>query len=404
MELAPVHNRLIHAMKVAQVGRSLARRIDSLGENDQLKERAGGIDPVVVEAAALAHDLGHPPFGHTAETVLNELVTGEDGGFEGNAQSFRIVTRLAVRYFGHEDASLRGLDLTRATLAAIMKYPRLRGRRSASNNEKWGIYPSEEEDYRWARLGKGRVLDHPSLEAAIMDWSDDITFAVHDIEDFFRAGLIPLHLLGPKTRETVRFLEWVEKTDKTPEKGRTLRAMAEHVLTNSAITDIRPLDAYEGTLDDRAVLRNFTSFLIGRFIEGSARLRAGSAGQIELLREPDVMDEVRTLKLMARFYVIESPSVIAQRYGQMTVIRDLFRCFEEASKRDKDGKNSRHWNIIPAYYRDEITALHTSDAPPEAIHRSIADLICSFGEHQAVAMHQRLTGRSLGSALDVHPA
>lgn len=126
-ELDIFHTRQQHTYKVAQVGRRLAENV--LAKQKDVAE-AVGVHPEVVEAACLAHDLGHPPFGHAAETVLDGLVQkpdtdgkvkGDTDGFEGNAQSFRILTKLAVRY----DEQL-GLDLTRATLAATLKYPWLR--------------------------------------------------------------------------------------------------------------------------------------------------------------------------------------------------------------------------------------------------------------------------------------
>jgi dGTPase len=130
------HNRLTHSLQVAQVGRRIAENL-----NKRQPETRDYIDPDVVEAACLAHDLGHPPFGHIAEQILNQR-TKKFGGFEGNAQSFRIVTKLASR-----SPDYGGLDLTAATLAAILKYPWLRGR-NAAKPSKWGAYSSEARDFR----------------------------------------------------------------------------------------------------------------------------------------------------------------------------------------------------------------------------------------------------------------
>jgi dGTPase len=150
----------------------------------------------VVEAACLAHDLGHPPFGHAAETELDRLVLdpkivgGKDedaaeDGYEGNAQTFRILTKLAVRF--HRDWP--GLDLTRATLAATLKYPWLRDLSDEKRGKKWSAYTSEETQFRWAReFCNG---DFKSAEAELMDWADDIAYSVHDLEDFHRVGIIP---------------------------------------------------------------------------------------------------------------------------------------------------------------------------------------------------------------------
>jgi len=171
------HNRLTHTLGVAQIGRRLAEKLASAQRS--LARRLGSIDPEVVETAALAHDLGHPPFGHIAEAKLDELIkdAGLDDGFEGNAQSFRIVTKIAVRR-----PTTPGLNLTRTSLNAILNYPWLRAA-AGKHHKKWGAYSTEENELRWARAAY--VGDeHKSAEAELMDWADDIAYSVHDVEDF----------------------------------------------------------------------------------------------------------------------------------------------------------------------------------------------------------------------------
>jgi len=166
------HNRLTHSLKVAQVGRRLAERC--MGEFPEATN-ARGLHPEVVEAACLAHDLGHPPFGHIGENVLCNLVeaSGDEEGYEGNAQSFRIITKLAVRFEGCD-----GLDLTRATLAATLKYPWTRDKNDPKKTKKWSVYNSEQDDFEFARtLNRG---EKKTLEAELMDWADDIAYSVHD--------------------------------------------------------------------------------------------------------------------------------------------------------------------------------------------------------------------------------
>ena len=149
------HTRLTHTLKVAQIARRLAERLKEM-ENGKIE-----IDPDVAEAAALAHDLGHPPFGHTAEEKLNELVqnvkkeaSGQDQeGFEGNAQSFRIITRLAVRLNSDEwKTNFPGIDLTRATLNAVLKYP-WQWKNEGKKNKKFGAYTEDKEAFDFARNG-----------------------------------------------------------------------------------------------------------------------------------------------------------------------------------------------------------------------------------------------------------
>lgn len=174
------HNRLTHSIKVGQVARRLAERLRTEAPTDL----EGRPDAEVAEAAALAHDTGHPPFGHVAEAELHRLATADGAdGFEGNAQSFRILVRLAVR-----EEEPRGLNLTRGVLDACLKYPWFRDDEHPKARRKWGAYRSEERDFRFAR-GLSET-DHipaadaaaPRLEAQIMDLADDITYAVHDIE------------------------------------------------------------------------------------------------------------------------------------------------------------------------------------------------------------------------------
>ena len=195
------HNRLSHSLKVAQVGRRNTQRLLTLAGNgdidgDNAAAMINTLDPDAIEASCLAHDLGHPPFGHIAEEVLNERArrhVGDDGGFEGNAQSFRIVTRLAQR------ASGSGMNLTRQTLDGMLKYP-WRWRSSdpvppGTRERKWGYYLADRAAFDFARqYGEheaDRDVPEPSLEALIMEWADDLTYAVHDVDDFYRAGLIP---------------------------------------------------------------------------------------------------------------------------------------------------------------------------------------------------------------------
>ena len=182
------HNRLTHTMKVAQVGRRLA---EYCVQRQQTLAGRLGVDPDVVEAACLAHDLGHPPFGHVGEWTLDRLGRKYQcmEGFEGNAQSFRIVARLSKQSRGWE-----GLNLTRATLTALMKYPWPRAA-EGPRSHKWGYYSSEEIDFNKSREWlPERFRAVKSVEAELMDWADDITYSVHDIEDFHRAGCIPWHM------------------------------------------------------------------------------------------------------------------------------------------------------------------------------------------------------------------
>ena len=172
------HNRLTHSLKVGQIARRIAEKC--IRDQPNEVEVVGGIDPDAAEAAGFAHDLGHPPFGHVAEYELNKLVreSGVVDGFEGNAQSFRIVARLATSDARDEDDKpIRGLNLTVRVLDGMLKYPW--GYQANSHYaDKWGYYSTESEVFDWVRTGRPTL--QRSATAEIMDWADDITFAIHD--------------------------------------------------------------------------------------------------------------------------------------------------------------------------------------------------------------------------------
>ena len=247
-----VRNRLTHTLEVAQVGRDLARRL--------------GCDPDVVETAALAHDLGHPPFGHNGERALDELCDAA-GGFEGNAQTLRILTRLESKAVDAEGSGV-GLNLTRASLDASIKYPWSRadapppsgthGDGTPRAIRKFGVYDDDLPAFRWARSGatEGRQC----LEAQVMDLSDDVAYSVHDIEDGVVAGRIDLAWLRD---EAVRREVWeTVRAWYLPDAADDLLAAALERMVGSAGW---PDASYDGSRAALAALKNLTSTLIGRF-------------------------------------------------------------------------------------------------------------------------------------------
>jgi len=167
-----VHNRLTHSLKVAQVGRAIAERLASGSAADHL-EKLGGCDPDVVEAAALAHDLGHPPFGHGGEHALDAALA-DAGGFDHNAHTVRIVTLLETPY-----PDFDGLNLSWEALEGLAKH---NGPVDAAS---WAM---AEANARWDL----ELATWPSLEAQVAAISDDIAYDNHDIDDGLRAGLLDL--------------------------------------------------------------------------------------------------------------------------------------------------------------------------------------------------------------------
>jgi dGTPase len=378
------HNRLTHSLQVAQVGRRLAERLVSL--HSEAIGASTGLNPDVVEAACLAHDLGHPPFGHIAEEELNKLAGEDIDGFEGNAQSFRIVTRLSQHSPLH-----RGLDLTRAVLAALLKYPWLRGQ-NPEKPKKWGAYRSEQKDFDFARELVGGGAANRTIEAELMDWADDITYSVHDADDFYRAGKIPMHLLADRkySKEREVFFESVRKRH-AGEGGFWSDSQSLEEAFNQVIVGLFPLEgSYRGTWKERAFLRDFSSQLIGRYIGGTS-LEVDSNGQTLIHRDVRLLLEVAMLKELTWTYIIEAPSLMSQQYGQRKLIRKLFEIYFDAPTK------SKNLGIFPPYYRDAIEA---SGKDKKAIRRTVVDLIAGMTEVQALEVHNRLIGVSLGSGLE----
>lgn len=375
------HNRLTHSLKVAQVARRIAEHLQDSSDADCIEE-LGGLSPDVAEAAGLGHDLGHPPFGHVAEETLDELV---EEGFEGNAQSFRIITRLEPHRSGY-----RGLNLTRACLLGILKYPRARTEKGDKLNSKYGYYrESERRDFEFARQGEPRGAPSRSLEAEIMDFADDITFAVHDTEDFYRAGMIPL----PSLRDR-RGVEWgrlvANIQSRWDSQGREVEDWAEH---EAALEDVLALlsgvAASElGSRDDRAALKQATSGLIGHFVMNGLSLRGDrQPGQSRVQKDEKIELQIKMLKELVWTYVIDRPSLATQQAGHRSVIKALFEHFEGAVSR-------RDFSLIPLQFHELV---QERDPGPEPDRRLAADMVCSLTDRQALVLFRRITGFDPGT-------
>jgi len=374
------HNRLTHSLKVAQVARRLAEKLLNDPAQKQVADDLGGIDPDVTESASLAHDIGHPPFGHIAEEELENLVTdaGDPDGFEGNAQSFRIVTRLAVR----AKQGSQGLDLTRATLNSLLKYPWLKGQGPKKN--KWGAYRSEREEFLWARELVPAGDLRKSAEAELMDWADDVTYAVHDAADFYAAGLMPLDRLASlgDDSERKRFFDEVFRRLGTDLEFR--RWELEEAFTK-LVTWMSFDQSFVGTREQRGQLRSTASALIERYINAIALRYPKDSSELRISIDPECQKEVLMLKQLTWHYVILNPALGAQQFGQKRIIRQLFRMFQEAA-RTAQHEDAR---IFPVEYRQEVEAAGGDD---RKLTRIICDLIASMTEKQVYALYARLTG------------
>lgn len=380
------HNRLTHTLKVAQIAKRTAEHLcesqpDDLANGD-------GLDPSAAEAAALAHDLGHPPFGHIAEEVLRELCTEEGrnvNGFEGNAQTFRIVTRLSWR------TETPGLNLTRRTLRGVLKYPWLREDENA-DNLKWGAYDTERPDFEFAYDGQ---LPTKSLEAQIMDWADDITYAVHDLEDFYRAGLTPIDRLHYDDVERTRFIGRASGALKRYDEFDDDRA---NDALQSALTLVAFERPYRGTVRDRILVHQTSSNLITRFVGLTKVNGAGTQLHIPL----DVWHEVNMLKQLTWHYVINSPDLATLQEGQKRVVSDLFDfLFDWGLKEMKrDRLPTRFREIMRHLSEDPETQNVLNGDRDKLVARATADYISSLTEAQAVELHGRFFGFSRSSILN----
>lgn len=357
-ELTLFHNRLTHTLKVAQFARRLAER-----------HPADDVDADVVEAAALAHDIGHPPFGHVAEVVLDDLVVaeGSSDGFEGNAHSFRIVTALATR-----DDDFRGLNFTRATLQALTKYPNQRAvAPGVKEHRKYGTFAADVSDFTWSRhhlSAPGRQ----TAEAMLMDWADDVAYALHDLEDFVNAGFIPVERLAAVPGEQEHFLSrtWQRWADLGKELDDATRR------------------AYEDTADTL-----FAEFPIGRdasrtmrkLVSSKANLYATglSRNGVAFDEDPGLRRELDLLKSLTWTYVIESPALAAQQEGQRRIVKGLFEYFLDAAQN------------MPHVLSERVQQFRVDSIDWRV--RTAADAVAGLGESQAVAYFARVSGLGVGS-------
>jgi len=391
-ELDIFHTRQQHTYKVAQIGRRLAEhRLSEQPEAAKLH----GLHPEVVEAACLAHDLGHPPFGHAAETELDRLVCkpsivgGNDeeaapDGYEGNAQTFRILTKLAVRYSKDNP----GLDLTRATLAATLKYPWLRDKSVDMKRSKWSAYASEESEFKWAR--EHSPGEFKTAEAELMDWADDIAYSVHDLEDFHRVGIIPWsEIISEDSRETLIngvVAAWKKDPSCPADATSRMKAALDRIIRKLIMFPTVTKEVYNGAREQRRQLRNFTSLLIGNYVRAVSL--TDSLGGATVLIAKEAADEVRLLKYFARYYVIGLPALSAQQYGQKKIVRDLFQIFLSEGK-------AGDLALFPARLR-----YIWEDNIGEKGARLAADCVASLTENEAYQLHHRLMGTESGLVLD----
>jgi len=403
------HNRLTHTLEVAQLARRFAERFAVVYKTDLAK--AGlHLDPDVAEAAALAHDLGHPPFGHVAEDALKTLVLAaskksgerppspakEYDGYEGNAQSFRIVARLAARRPGEI-----GLDLTQATLNGMLKYPVLRDDADAKNPDKikYGAYRTEGDDFAFARTGTPDQIRSP--EAEMMNHADNIAYSVHDLIDFYRAGLVPLELIAIDTFGT-EIQDYIDYT--RVEVGETAAVQIENHRTELEIWVKARFPRARHNEQVLGATRGLTTALIDDFVTDTG-LEFSPTDFYPRVKIPALRDvEMKFLQRLVWKYVINSDRLATQQHGQREVIVTLFNTYFDAIINDPRKEAPR---ILPGSFASEplplsSTPLHPGELNHHArVARIAADAVASFTDAQAVKVYQRLLGVASGSVTDL---
>lgn len=353
-----VRNRLTHSLEVAQVARELGKAL--------------GCDPDIVDSAALAHDLGHPPFGHNGEVALDEA-SQACGGYEGNAQTLRILSRLESKTFAPQGRSV-GLNLTRATLSACVKYPWARGE-SPDGTGKFGVYADDRPVFDWLR--DGAPARRRPIEAQVMDLADDIAYSVHDVEDGVVGGWFELRT-GSLDIASIRSVarDWYDGSasdDRLDAALARLQEMSEW-----------PTTTFDGRRAEHAVLKSLTSALIGRFANAAERATVDVWGAGPLARfgadlevPADTRDEITVLKSIAAHYVMRSDDRAELLGRQRQLLLDLVEVLDRSEGRE----------LEPEFAEDFAAA--GDDA---ARRRVVIDQVASLTDVSARAWGQRLLG------------
>jgi dGTPase len=366
--------RLTHSLECAQIGRELGAAL--------------GCDPDLVDAACLAHDLGHPPFGHNGESALAVLADVGGalacGGFEGNAQSLRLLTRLEPKVPG------AGLNLTRATLDAAIKYPWLPEPVTAANPRvapenvtlhlpaKYGAYQSDLSAFEWIRAGA--PARRRCLEAQVMDWADDVAYSVHDVEDGLQAGLISMKDLSDQS-ERARVSAVALAHYCAPEWDVTAAEL------ETVFTEFMRLECWQFSFDggpaSLAAAKNLTSELVGRLCqaaEDGTRAVAGSAPLSRYAADLEVprrqLLECALLKAVAAHYVMTRKDAVAEQAREREVITELALAVERGAPATLDPVFQPAWD---------------GAANDQERRRVIIDQLASLTDTSALAWHNDLT-------------
>ncbi|MBD9700152.1 deoxyguanosinetriphosphate triphosphohydrolase [Flavimobilis sp. GY10621] len=356
-----IRTRLTHTLEVAQVGRELGKQL--------------GCDPDVVDSACLAHDLGHPPFGHNGERELAE-VAKDIGGFEGNAQTLRLLTRLEPKTFDTDGRPV-GLNLTRASLDASVKYPwRLWEGPQGRLTHKFGVYPDDQEVFDWLRQGAPDGVK--CIEAQVMDLADDISYSVHDVEDAIVGGKLDLALMT-QDAERSRVIDAVT----TWYGDRFTPDELDAAMARLANDGLWPM-GFDGSRRSLARLKDSTSQLIGRFCGAAHDATRARYGEGPLTRYaaslvvPDqTAAEIQVLKGVAVAYVMAPRESEPLYMAQRQVLRQLVEVLVDRAPTALEHAFAADWHEA---------------ADDGARLRVIIDQVASLTDVSAAKWHARLVG------------
>jgi dGTPase len=353
-------NRLTHSLEVAQVGREIGASL--------------GLDPDLVDTACLAHDLGHPPFGHNGEKALNDWAL-PFGGFEGNAQTLRILTRIEPKVFDDSGHSF-GLNLTRASLDASCKYPWTQetGVSEPSGRTKFGVYESDIPIFDWIRQGADdRTL---CIEAQVMDLSDDIGYSVHDFEDAIVNGYIDVRALSSRVNHddlVDSMVEWI---------GGEL-PHDELIAAFDRLDGLTSwIETWEGSRQEMGALKNLTSTLIGRFAGSATAATREHATATSLVRfGADVVVPAETRAEIAVLKGIVAANVMSHESRRPIYSRQRELIQELCSILAASGTE----HLEPGFAADFREATTDADAM-----RAVIDQVASLTDQSALVWHERL--------------
>jgi dGTPase len=443
-----MHNRLTHSIKVTAVARAIAVLL--LRSQDlELLQRLGGLDHVVVQAAAVAHDLGHPPFGHLGERVLDRLARERFGltdGFEGNAQTFRILTELEVHGPGDE-----GLNLTAAVRAGVCKYPWGRFQHPEPHPTSWPVSPrgaSFGTDGPGAAKFSAYSIDlsemvaalsafpqlppgRQTLECSVMDLADDIAYSLHDVEDFHRSGVLQFSPVSGEFRAWAgdrRHFAGLDEASlaglvRSPGAGlerlrRRLLAkdawmfdeetFADAVLTvGEEFVDGVLATPYDGSMSADRAISAFTSRWIAHLITSVHLDPDPGVRSSYVSLSSEAWHEVSVLKFVHQYFILDRPDLAMFQRGQAQTIEHLVAGFDAwlSDRTDASRAPRRLADLVNAatfgYERvaeenPEWLDGRTTEADLARMGRGrgIVDFVSGLTDDQAVSFAARLSGAS----------